>query len=254
MFDKSVSFDLSEEINESNDFSSDLWQKMGALDLHGIAIPEKFVGANMGYLAHCVAIKEINSASTSDGLSFGAHFILCINLVSHNVTEEQKVKNLPKLVSEQHVSLVAMSDPDFGRVVLAAGPVVFMAAAMDVVVPYVHEREQFGKPIGAFQLIQRSLADTYTAMNACCANVCAVVGACNRRQTSHKDSGGSILYAAEKSTKIALTAIQRFGSNWHINEVPVGRLLRDVIRYEIGAGTSVIRRMLIGRELFNETA
>ena len=149
---------------------------------------------------------------------------------------------------------VRMSGLDYERVVLAAGPLGIMAAAMDVVVPYVHEREQFGQPVGSFQLMQGKLADMYTEMNACRAYVYAVAAACDRGETTRKDSAGCILYAAEKATKIALEAIQCLGGNGYINDYPTGRLLRDAKLYEIGAGTSEIRRMLIGRELFAETA
>ncbi len=149
---------------------------------------------------------------------------------------------------------VLMSGLDYERVVLAAGPLGIMAAAMDIVVPYVHEREQFGKPIGQFQLMQGKLADMYTTMNACRAYVYAVAAACDRGETTRKDSAGCILYAAEKATQIALEAIQCLGGNGYINDYATGRLLRDAKLYEIGAGTSEIRRMLIGRELFDETA
>ncbi|MBL4750133.1 MAG: acyl-CoA dehydrogenase family protein, partial [Amylibacter sp.] len=149
---------------------------------------------------------------------------------------------------------ILMSGLDYERVTLAAGPIGIMAAAMDVVVPYIHEREQFGKPIGTFQLMQGKIADMYTTMNACRAYVYAVAQGCDRGQTSRKDSAGCILYAAEKATQVALEAIQCLGGNGYINDYPTGRLLRDAKLYEIGAGTSEIRRMLIGRELFNETA
>ena len=148
---------------------------------------------------------------------------------------------------------VLMSGLDYERVVLAAGPVGIMAGAMDVVVPYIHEREQFGKPIGTFQLMQGKIADMYTTMNACRSYVYAVAKACDDGQTTRKDSAGCILYAAEKATQIALDAIQCLGGNGYINDYPTGRLLRDAKLYEIGAGTSEIRRMLIGRELFEET-
>ena len=148
---------------------------------------------------------------------------------------------------------VLMSGLDYERVVLAAGPVGIMAGAMDVVVPYIHEREQFGKPIGTFQLMQGKIADMYTTMNACRSYVYAVAKACDEGQTTRKDSAGCILYAAEKATQIALEAIQCLGGNGYINDYPTGRLLRDAKLYEIGAGTSEIRRMLIGRELFEET-
>lgn len=149
---------------------------------------------------------------------------------------------------------VLMSGLDYERVVLAAGPLGIMAAAMDVVVPYVHERKQFGEPIGSFQLMQGKLADMYTTMNACRSYVYTVARACDLGETTRKDSAGCILYAAEKATLIALDAIQCLGGNGYINDYPTGRLLRDAKLYEIGAGTSEIRRMLVGRELFNETA
>ncbi len=148
---------------------------------------------------------------------------------------------------------VLMSGLDYERIVLAGGPLGIMAAAMDVVVPYVHERRQFGQPIGEFQLMQGKLADMYTTMNACRAYVYMVAMAADRGETTRKDAAGCILYAAEKATQIALEAIQALGGNGYINDYPTGRLLRDAKLYEIGAGTSEIRRMLIGRELFEET-
>ena len=149
---------------------------------------------------------------------------------------------------------VLMSGLDYERAVLAAGPLGIMQACMDAVVPYVHERRQFGQPIGEFQLMQGKLADMYTTMNACKAYVYAVAKACDRGATTRKDAAGAILYAAEKATWMALEAIQALGGNGYINDYPTGRLLRDAKLYEIGAGTSEIRRMLIGRELFAETA
>ena len=148
---------------------------------------------------------------------------------------------------------VLMSGLDFERAVLAAGPTGIMQACMDVVVPYIHERKQFGQSIGEFELMQGKLADMYTTMNASKAYVYAVGKACDRGETTRKDAAGAILYAAEKATWMALEAIQALGGNGYTNEYPVGRLLRDAKLYEIGAGTSEIRRMLIGRELFNET-
>jgi len=353
------------DIDRDNEFPMDLWQKMGALGLHGITVPEKHGGVAMGYLAHCIAIEEISRASASVGLSYGAHSNLCVNQINRWGTPEQKAKYLPKLISGEHVGSLAMSEPgagsdvvsmklkadrrndgfmlngnkmwitngpdantlivyaktdpdagpkgitafliergmdgfstgqkldklgmrgsntcelvfkdclvpfenilaeegkgvnvlmsglDYERVTLAAGPIGIMAAAMDVVVPYIHEREQFGKPIGTFQLMQGKIADMYTNMNACRAYVYAVAQGCDRGQTSRKDSAGCILYAAEKATQVALDALQCLGGNGYINDYPTGRLLRDAKLYEIGAGTSEIRRMLIGRELFNETA
>ncbi len=149
---------------------------------------------------------------------------------------------------------VLMSGLDYERAVLAAGPTGIMQAAMDIVVPYVHERKQFGQAIGSFQLMQGKLADMYTTMNACRAYVYAVAKACDRGQTTRKDAAGAILYAAEKATQVALDAIQCLGGNGYINDYATGRLLRDAKLYEIGAGTSEIRRWLIGRELFEETA
>ena len=353
------------EIDASNAFPADLWEKMGALGLHGITVAEDYGGTNMGYLAHCIAMEEISRASASVGLSYGAHSNICINQIQRNGNGRQKAKYLPKLISGEHVGALAMSesgagsdvvsmklraekrnqcfvlngnkmwitngpeastlvvyaktDPDAGargitafliekgmtgfstaqkldklgmrgsntcelvfedcdvplenvlgeegegidvlmsgldyeRVVLAAGPIGIMAAAMDIVVPYIHEREQFGQPIGMFQLMQGKLADMYTTMNACRAYVYAVASACDRGETTRKDAAGCILYAAEKATRFALEAIQCLGGNGYINDYPTGRLLRDAKLYEIGAGTSEIRRMLIGRELFNESA
>lgn len=354
-----------DEIDKTNSFPNDLWEKMGALGLHGITVSEADGGAEMGYLAHCIVIEEISRASASVGLSYGAHSNLCVNQVARWGTPEQKALYLPKLISGEHIGSLAMSEPgagsdvvsmklqaekrndrfvlngnkmwitnspdastlivyaktdmdagprgitafmierdmagfsvgakldklgmrgsntaelifdncevpfenilgeegkgvnvlmsglDYERVVLAAGPLGIMAAAMDIVVPYVHDREQFGKPIGTFQLMQGKLADMYTTMNACRAYVYAVAAACDRGETTRKDSAGCILYAAEKATQIALEAIQCLGGNGYINDYATGRLLRDAKLYEIGAGTSEIRRMLIGRELFNETA
>ena len=149
---------------------------------------------------------------------------------------------------------VLMSGLDYERAVLSGGPLGIMQACMDAVVPYVHERQQFGRPIGEFELMQGKLADMYTTMNACRAYVYAVGRACDRGETTRKDAAGAILYAAERATWMALQAIQALGGNGYINDYPTGRLLRDAKLYEIGAGTSEIRRMLIGRELFRETA
>jgi isovaleryl-CoA dehydrogenase len=148
---------------------------------------------------------------------------------------------------------VLMSGLDYERAVLAAGPLGIMQACMDVVLPYLHERRQFDRPIGEFQLMQGKLADMYTTMNACKAYVYAVARACDRGETSRKDAAGAILYASERATWMALEAIQCLGGNGYINDYPTARLLRDAKLYEIGAGTSEIRRWLIGRELFEET-
>lgn len=148
---------------------------------------------------------------------------------------------------------VLMSGLDYERVVLSAGPLGIMQAAMDIVLPYIHERRQFGQSIGEFQLVQGKVADMYVAMNSCKSYVYAVAKACDRGETTREDAAGAILIAAEKATQLALDAIQLLGGNGYINDYPTGRLLRDAKLYEIGAGTSEIRRMLIGRELFNKT-
>jgi len=160
------------------------------------------------------------------------------------VPEENLVGALNKGVG------VLMSGLDYERAVLAAGPLGIMQAAMDVVMPYVHERKQFGQPIGTFQLVQGKIADMYVSMNASRAYVYAVAKACDRGETTREDSAGAILYSAERATQVALDAIQILGGNGYTNDYPLGRLLRDAKLYEIGAGTSEIRRMLIGRELF----
>jgi isovaleryl-CoA dehydrogenase len=149
---------------------------------------------------------------------------------------------------------VLMSGLDYERAVLAAGPIGIIQACLDLVVPYIHDRRQFGQPIGEFQFIQGKVADMYTALNACRAYVYAVARACDAGKSSRKDAAGAILFAAEAATKAALDAIQILGGNGYINDYPAGRLLRDAKLYEIGAGTSEIRRLLIGREIFRETA
>jgi len=148
---------------------------------------------------------------------------------------------------------VLMSGLDYERTVLSGGPLGIMQSCMDLVLPYVHEREQFGQPIGEFQLVQGKLADMYASLNACRAYLYAVAAACDRGETSRKDAAAIILFTAESATKMALDAIQLLGGNGYTNDYPAGRLLRDAKLYEIGAGTSEIRRMLIGRELFNDT-
>ena len=170
------------------------------------------------------------------------------------VFEDCEVPEENRIGEEGDGVRVLMSGLDYERTVLSGGSLGIMQAAMDVVVPYIHDRHQFGKPIGSFQLVQGKIADMYTTMNACKAYVYAVAAACDRGETTRQDAAGCILYAAEKSTQVALDAIQLLGGNGYINEYPTGRLLRDAKLYEIGAGTSEIRRMLIGREIFEKSA
>jgi isovaleryl-CoA dehydrogenase len=356
---------IAAEIDRTDEFPRHLWPEMGALGLHGITVPEAYGGAEMGYLAHTVAMEEVSRASASVGLSYGAHSNLCINQINLNGTEEQRRRYLPKLVSGEHLGALAMSesgagsdvvsmklraekrggryvlngtklwitnahyaetmvvyaktDPeagpkgitafivqrdfkgfraaqkldklgmrgsptselvfedcevpeenvlgtvnggvrvlmsglDYERAVLAAGPIGILQACLDLVVPYIHDRRQFGQAIGEFQFIQGKVADMYTALNAARAYVYAVARACDRGKGSRKDAAGAILFAAEAATKASLDAIQILGGNGYINDYPAGRLLRDAKLYEIGAGTSEIRRLLIGREIFRETA
>jgi isovaleryl-CoA dehydrogenase len=357
------------DIDKTDQFPMDLWEKMGSLGVLGITVSEEYGGANMGYLAHMVAMEEISRASASVGLSYGAHSNLCVNQIKRNGTDAQRAKYLPKLVSGQHVGALAMSETgagsdvismklkaedkggyyllngskmwitngpdadtmvvyaktepelgargvtafivekgmkgfftaqkldklgmrgshtgemvfqnvevpeshilgglnmgakvlmsglDYERAVLAAGPIGIMQAVMDNVVPYIHDRKQFGQGIGEFQLIQGKVADMYTVLQAgraFCYQIgknLDMLGSDHVRQV-RKDCASVILWCAEQATKMAGDGVQIFGGNGYINEYPLGRLWRDAKLYEIGAGTSEIRRMLIGRELFAET-
>ncbi|ALM90941.1 MULTISPECIES: isovaleryl-CoA dehydrogenase [Alteromonas] len=355
---------LAEEADANNQFPNALWPKLGEMGLLGVTVSEQYGGADMGYLAHTIAMEEVSRASAGIGLSYGAHSNLCVNQIFRNGNDEQREKYLPKLVSGEHIGALAMSEPnagsdvvsmklraekrgdkyilngnkmwitngpdahtfviyaktdpqagpkgitafiverdfpgftraqkldklgmrssntcelvfqdcevpatnilgkegegvrvlmsglDYERLVLSGGPLGIMQACMDVVVPYIHDREQFGQSIGQFQLVQGKVADMYTQMNAARAYVYTVAKSCDRGDTTRKDAAGAILYSAELATKMALDAIQLLGGNGYINEYSTGRLLRDAKLYEIGAGTSEIRRMLIGRELFNES-
>jgi isovaleryl-CoA dehydrogenase len=194
------------------------------------------------------SFKGFSTAQKLDKLGMRGSNTCELVFIDCEVPEENILGTLNQGVS------ILMSGLDYERVVLAAGPVGIMQACLDIVVPYVHERKQFGQAIGEFQLIQEKLADMYTTLSACRAYLYAVAQACDHGQATRKDSAGVILYTAEKATRMALDAIQCLGGNGYINEYPTGRLLRDAKLYEIGAGTSEIRRMLIGRELFAESA
>ncbi len=351
---------MAAEIDRTNVFPADLWTEMGDLGLLGITVPEEFGGADMGYLAHVIAVEEIARASASVSLSYGAHSNLCVNQIRLNGTPEQKAKYLPGLVSGEHVGALAMSeagsgsdvvsmklkaekrndhyrlngtkywitngpdadtlvvyaktDPDAGskgitaflieksmkgfstsphfdklgmrgsntaelifedvevpfdnvlgeegkgvrvlmsgldyeRVVLSGIGTGIMAACLDEVMPYMVERKQFGQPIGSFQLMQGKIADMYTAMNSARAYVYEVAKSCDRGEVTRADAAACVLYASEEGMKQAHQAVQAMGGAGFMNESAVSRIFRDAKLMEIGAGTSEIRRMLIGREL-----
>jgi len=351
---------MAHEIDRTNAFPNALWREMGELGLLGITVPEEYGGADMGYLAHVVAVEEIARASASVSLSYGAHSNLCVNQIKLNGTDAQRAQYLPKLVSGEHVGALAMSeagagsdvvsmklraekrndryvlngtkywitngpdadvlvvyaktDPDAGskgitaflvdkemagfsagphfdklgmrgsntcelvfenvevpfenvlgeegqgarvlmsgldyeRVVLSGIGLGIMAACLDEIMPYMAEREQFGQPIGSFQLMQGKIADMYVKMNSARGYVYEVARACDRGEVTRQDAAGCVLYASEEAMVVAHQAVQAMGGAGFMNEAPVSRLFRDAKLMEIGAGTSEIRRMLIGREL-----
>jgi isovaleryl-CoA dehydrogenase len=354
-----------EEIDRSNEFPRDLWPELGDAGLLGITVPDRWGGANLGYLAHIIVMEEISRASGSVGLSYGAHSNLCMNQIVLNGNDAQRDKYLPKLVSGEHVGALAMSEPgagsdvvgmqlraesrqggyaltgrkmwitngpdadvlvvygktdpaagprgitafiiekgyagfstaqkldklgmrgsstcelvfencfvpaenvlgqlnggvkvlmkglDYERAVLGGGPLGLMAAALDLVLPYIHERKQFGQAVGTFELMQAKVADMYASLNAARAYSYAIGRACDAGRCSRQDAAAAILFGAEHATQNALQAIQALGGNGYINDYAAGRLLRDAKLYEIGAGTQEIRRMLIGREIYEATS
>jgi len=266
-------------IDKDNQFPRDLWPAMGALGLHGITVEEEFGGIGLGYLEHTIAVEEVSRASASVGLSYGAHSNLCINQLKRWGSQAQKEKYLPKLLSGEHLGSLAMSEPSAGSDVVsmrlkaeaAQGGYLLNGNKMwitnaptaDTLMVYAKTDPQGGsKGITAF-IITPEMDGFSTAqkldklgmtLSTARAYSYAVASACDRGETTRKDAAGCILYAAEKATQVALEGIQILGGNGYINDYPTGRFLRDAKLMEIGAGTSEIRRWLIGRELFGETA
>ncbi|XP_029426099.1 isovaleryl-CoA dehydrogenase, mitochondrial isoform X2 [Nannospalax galili] len=273
-----------QEIDQSNDFKNlrEFWKQLGSLGVLGITAPVQYGGSGLGYLEHVLVMEEISRASGAVGLSYGAHSNLCINQIVRNGNEAQKEKYLPKLISGEFVGALAMSEPNAGsdvvsmrlkaekkavnilgheskgvyilmsgldleRLVLAGGPLGLMQAVLDHTIPYLHVREAFGQKIGHFQLMQGKMADMYTRLMACRQYVYNVAKACDEGHCTAKDCAGVILYSAECATQVALDGIQCLGGNGYINDFPMGRFLRDAKLYEIGAGTSEVRRLVIGR-------
>src|SRR5437868_5044629 len=263
---------IAAEIDQTDEFPRYLWPQMGELGLHGITVEEEDGGLGLGYVEHVVAQEEVARASGSVGLSYGAHSNLCINQVRRWANPEQKRKYLPKLISggsptaelvfndcfvppenilgEENKGVeVLMSGLDYERTVLAGMQIGIMQACLDVVLPYVRERKQFGKPIGSFQLMQAKIADMYVALNSARAYVYQVARACDSGKTTRHDAAGAILLASENAVKVANEAVQALGGAGYTKDWPVERFYRDAKLLDIGAGTNEIRRMLIGREV-----
>src|SRR5436853_240366 len=276
-----------DEIDKSNQLPRDLWPKIGALGLHGITVEEEYGGSGLGYLEHCLAVEEISRASAAVGLSYGAHSNLCVNQLRRNGNEVQKRKYLPKLISGEHVGALAMSEPGAGsdvvsmttraekkgdRYVLNGSKMwITNGPIAETLVVYAKTDPAAGpRGITAF-IIEKGMKGFSTAQKLdklgmrgsdtgelvfddCEVPEENVLGEVDRGVNTPEDAAAAILYASEKATQCSLDAIQLLGGNGYINDYPTGRLLRDAKLYEIGAGTSEIRRMLIGRELFDKSA